>query len=94
MTAQQTIPRGVRAGWEHRLPELPHPWTHWRLLGDGDHLADVPGEQLFEALRVVEANFGRFRSIKAARVAIDRSGQCLKEDPSLFEISNYAYDSQ
>lgn len=88
-----SIPRDVKAGWEHRFPELPSPWTHWRIMGDSRLLADVPGERLVDALRVVESNFGRFISIKASRIALDTSGCCVRADDALFEISRHAIDS-
>lgn len=82
--------REVRAGWEHRFPELPSPWTHWRITGDGRQIADVPGEDLIRALQVVGANFGRFIRINANRICVDGDGRCVKEDIALYEISRHA----
>jgi hypothetical protein len=87
-----TISRDVKAGWEHRFPDLDGKWTHWRIKGDGDRLAEVPGSDLIGALRVVEANFGRFRSIKAVR-AVAKPGGGYEEEWRDHEISRHDYDA-
>jgi hypothetical protein len=87
------VSREVRAGWERRLPELSAPWTHWRITGDGRPIADVVGDDLFGALRLVQENFGRFISIKANRICVDDTGKCVKADIAVHEISRHAYDS-
>jgi hypothetical protein len=86
------VAREVQAGWERRFPELKGKWTHWRIKGDGDRIAEVAGSDLFRALRVVEANFGRFRSMKAVRALADPSGGFAEERVD-HEISNYEYDA-
>jgi hypothetical protein len=86
------ISREVKAGWEHRFPELNGKWTHWRIKGDGDRLAEVSGSDLIGALRVVEANFGHFPSIKAVR-AVAKAGGGFEEEWGGHEISNYDYDA-
>jgi hypothetical protein len=79
------VTQKMRLGWERRLPEINPPWTHWRLLGDGRILADVPAGDVLAALRIVEANFQEFK-IKASRVAYDATGDCGLEDKALFQI--------
>ena len=89
-----TIESDVRAGWEHRFPALTGKWTHWRLRGDGEVLADVPGDNLLEALNLVEHFFGRYRSIKVSRAAANSQGICFEEEPRDHEISRYIYDAE
>lgn len=78
---------GVRLKWERNLPEIAPPWTHWRILGDGETLADVPGHDLLGALRIVENNFDKYRRILATRLRYDGTGQCLVDDRALFAIT-------
>jgi hypothetical protein len=87
------IANKVRAGWEHRFPEITRPWTHWRLFGDGVRLADVPADDLLGALQVVEANFEKFKMIKAIRLRIDADGN-VRPDKAEFEISRREYDAR
>jgi len=79
--------RKVRLDWERRLPEIIAPWTHWRLLGDGTLLGDVPGDDLLGALALVERTADNFQVVTAKRVAYDSAGACVCEDKGLFEIS-------
>lgn len=87
------IAREIKAGWEHRFPELSGKWTHWRIKGDGKILADVRGDDLIGALKVVESNFGHFRSIKAVRAA-NHEGICTQEEWMDHEISRYENDGE
>jgi hypothetical protein len=87
-----TVSGSVKAGWEKRFPELSGRWTHWRLSGDGEVLALVPGEKLLDALRLVEENYVRFTSIKCCRATVDETGTCAEVQDALFEIANLPND--
>jgi hypothetical protein len=87
-----SVSREVKAGWEHRLPDLSGKWTHWRLTGDEKPIAEIPGSDLIGALKIVEANFGRFKSIKAVRAA-QLPGGGFEEEHRDHEISRYDYDA-
>jgi hypothetical protein len=76
----------IRLKWERNLPEIAPPWTHWRLLGDGETLADVPGDDLLGALRIVETNVDKFRRILATRAQYDDAGHFLAADKAVFAI--------
>ena len=89
-----TTSRKAKAGWERAFPEITGPWTHWRLLGDGRPLADIAGDDLLGALRVVEANFDKFRSIIATRLSIAADGTCSRNDKSQFVIARRKFDAK
>jgi hypothetical protein len=88
------LPEKVRAGWEHRFPDLGEKWTHWKIMGDGYLLAVVDGRDLSATWEVVNDNYGRFSSIKASRANVDEVGQLIAEEKSLFEISRFQYDER
>jgi len=88
------IPRELRRQWEQRFPDLSGKWTHWKITGTGKLLALIDGADLLAALKVVEDNYGRYITIKAARATVDESGQLKEEEENLFEISNLTNDEQ
>ena len=81
-----------RSLWERRLPEIVSPWTHWRFVGDEQLLADVPGEDIVGAVRVVECNFGSCKRIFATRARYD-NGVFVAADRTRFDIHNARNDS-
>jgi hypothetical protein len=86
------IPRELKRHWERRFPDLSGKWTHWKITGTGKLLAVVDGADLLAALKVVEDNYGRYITIKAARATADENGQLKEEEANLFEISNLTND--
>jgi hypothetical protein len=89
-----TVPREVIAGWEQRFPGLFGKWTHWSLTGDGHLIALIPGKNLLEAIRIVEANCTRYSSVVCCRAAVDESGNCTEVQKATFAISNAENDKQ
>jgi hypothetical protein len=87
------VPKYVRAGWEHRFPGLSGRWTHWRIYGNQDVLAHVPGDRLADALDIVESNFGRYPTIQASRAYVHERNGGMVVEKNLHEISNYAKDT-
>jgi hypothetical protein len=81
-----TTPR-IRLKWERNLPEIAPPWTHWRLLGDGEMLADVSGDDLIGALRIIEVSVDKFRRICVTRARYDDAGHFVAVDKALFAIT-------
>jgi hypothetical protein len=86
------IPRELKRQWERRFPDLSGKWTHWKITGTGKLLGVVAGADLVAALKVVEDNYGRYITIRAARATADENGQLKEEEPDLFEISNLTND--
>ena len=73
-------PAKVRATWEKRLPALEPPWTHWRLLGEGvteTLIADVPADDVAEAIRLVTLHHRSFRRISSEMVRFTSDGSCI-----------------
>jgi hypothetical protein len=87
-----SAPRELKQQWERRLPGLSGKWTHWKISGAGNLIAVVDGMDLIGALRIIEANYGRFISLKASRCTVDELGTIDEEDQGLFEISNLTND--
>ena len=90
---EEMVVRSVKAGWEKRFPDLSGKWTHWRLTGDGEVIALVPGENLLDALRLVEENYSRYTSIKCCRATVDKTGSCAEVQDAIFEIANLPNDN-
>lgn len=70
----------LRAYWERRLPAVEPPWTHWRLLGEGEEetfIADVPAEDVAGAVRVVAENHRSFHRITALVIRFEPGGSCV-----------------
>jgi hypothetical protein len=89
------LPTEVTRSWELRLPDLYGKWTHWKVTGDCHCIAIVHGENLAQAIRVVEDNYGRYSSIKACRAAVDQNGDLIEEEEkAVYEISNYSNDEK
>ena len=88
------VPKELKADWEKRFPDLSGKWTHWRLVADGSELGLVPGEKLFDALKIVESNYTRFASIKVCRATANASGGCAELQEAWFEISNIESDKR
>lgn len=80
--------RGGALAWERRLPEMTSPWTHWRILGDEEPIADIPAADPAAAVHVVEQNAQKFKSISAMRVAIDATGRCTLDAKTRFHIAS------
>jgi thiol-disulfide isomerase/thioredoxin len=75
---------GVRAHWERRLPAIEPPWTHWRLLGEGDKetfIADIPAEDVAGAVRVVAENHRSYRRVTAHVIRFAPDGSCVPSMP-------------
>jgi hypothetical protein len=87
-------PKELKADWEKRFPDLSGKWTHWRLVADGSELGLVPGEKLFDALKIVESNYSRFTSIKVCRATVNAPGACAESQKAWFEVSNSENDKR
>jgi thiol-disulfide isomerase/thioredoxin len=71
----------LRSKWEQRLPALEPPWTHWRLLGEGEtetFIADIPAEDVAEAVRTVAGSYRSFRKVTAELVRFASDGSCVR----------------
>ena len=86
--------RRARARWEHALPPLDRTWTHWLLIGGGQHeLGVFSADEIAEALKVVENNYDKYFRITAVRVARAPDGSIARQKGTDFEISRLEHEN-